>query len=143
MTIRRLTVAVFASALGVAPALPMTVSAEAAVGPGGGSTKVSRSYTPPSSDARIAGLLTSRTTTARFGTSFTGAVIDAATGRVVWSKNGNTGYMPASTRKWLTATNALRVFGNSHGFTTTVKSGGQRDQVILVGSGDRPFPRRS
>ncbi|WP_344193727.1 D-alanyl-D-alanine carboxypeptidase/D-alanyl-D-alanine-endopeptidase [Pedococcus aerophilus] len=88
---------------------------------------------------RIRTMLDDRVTTARFGTSFTGAVVDAATGRVVWTRNGTTGLMPASTTKLVTATAALRVFDASHRFVTTVKRGPWSDQVILVGSGDPSF----
>ena len=83
--------------------------------------------------------LTARATDARFGTSFSGAVVDAASGRVVWTKNGSTALMPASTTKLVTATAALRVFGSSHRFVTSVKRGPYSDQVILVGSGDPAF----
>lgn len=85
---------------------------------------------------RMAAMLTERATTARFGTKFSGAVVDAASGRVVWRKNGSTGLMPASTTKLVTATDALAVFGGSYRFTTMVKGGPYPDQVILVGSGD-------
>ena len=88
---------------------------------------------------RMKGKLEARASTTTFGSSFTGAVVDAATGRVVWSRNGTTGLMPASTTKLVTATDALRVFGPSHRFVTTVKRGPSADQVILVGSGDPTF----
>jgi len=94
---------------------------------------------PSSVDRRIGSSLSARATTTRFGTAFTGAVVDAASGRLVWSRNGTTGRMPASTTKLVTATNALAAFGSSHRFTTTVKRGAQQnqaDQVVLVGSGD-------
>jgi serine-type D-Ala-D-Ala carboxypeptidase/endopeptidase (penicillin-binding protein 4) len=92
-----------------------------------------------SADRRIGTSLSARATITRFGTAFTGAVVDAASGRLVWSRNGTTGRMPASTTKLVTATNALAAFGSSHRFTTTVKRGAQQnqaDQVVLVGSGD-------
>ena len=94
---------------------------------------------PSSADQRIGSALSSRVTTTRFGAAFTGAVVDAASGRLVWSRNGTTGRMPASTTKLVTATNALATFGSSHRFTTTVRHGAQQnqaDQVVLVGSGD-------
>lgn len=88
---------------------------------------------------RMKAKLDVRATTARFGSSFTGAVVDAASGRAVWSRNGTTALMPASTTKLVTATDALRVFGSSHRFVTSVKRGPWSDQVILVGSGDPAF----
>ena len=93
-------------------------------------------YTKSTADARIASALTARVTTARFGTRFTGAVMDARTGTLIWSKNGSTALMPASTIKYVAATNALRLYGPSHRFTTVVRRGGQADQAVLVGSGD-------
>lgn len=93
-------------------------------------------YRATSADIRIKSALTARATTARVGAAFTGAVVDAASNTVVWSKNGNTARMPASTTKLITATNALTTFGPAHRFTTTVKAGPAADQVILVGSGD-------
>jgi D-alanyl-D-alanine carboxypeptidase/D-alanyl-D-alanine-endopeptidase (penicillin-binding protein 4) len=138
VTPRRLVVALVATALGVAPALATTGAAHAA-GPGDPTVTVTKSYRGTAADTRIASQLTARATTARFGTSVTGAVVDAASGKVVWRKNGTTALMPASTAKWATATDALRVFGSSYRFTTTVKRGAQLDQVILVGSGDPSF----
>jgi D-alanyl-D-alanine carboxypeptidase/D-alanyl-D-alanine-endopeptidase (penicillin-binding protein 4) len=94
---------------------------------------------PSGVEGRIGSALSARVTATRFGTAFTGAVVDAASGRLVWSRNGTTGRMPASTTKLVTATNALATFGSSHRFTTTVKRGAQQnqaDQVVLVGSGD-------
>ena len=90
VTIRRLTIALLASALGAAPVLATAGSAQAA-GSGDNPTITGRTI-GPRTDNRINSLLTARATTARFGTSFTGAVIDAASGKVVWSKNGSTGY---------------------------------------------------
>ncbi|GAB3442954.1 hypothetical protein GCM10027517_20730 [Phycicoccus ginsengisoli] len=99
-----------------------------------------RTYTrAPDADPRISQLLGARATTSRFGTAFSGAVVDAASGRVVWSRNGNTGLMPASTTKLVTATDALAVFGSGHRFTTRVTRGTAADQVFLVGSGDPAF----
>ena len=102
-----------------------------------GSTRPTSVYRP--AEFRMKGKLEARATPATFGSSFTGAVVDAASGRVVWSRNGTTGLMPASTTKLVTATDALRVFGASHRFVTSVKRGPSADQVILVGSGDPAF----
>lgn len=93
-------------------------------------------YTKSAADARIVSKLTARVTTARFGTQFSGAVMDARTGTLLWSKNGNTALKPASTIKFVAATNALRRFGPTYRFTTVVRRGAQADQVVLVGSGD-------
>jgi serine-type D-Ala-D-Ala carboxypeptidase/endopeptidase (penicillin-binding protein 4) len=87
-------------------------------------------------DSRMASALTSRATTTRFGTSFSGAVVDVATNATLWSKNGTTARMPASTNKLVTATNALTVFGPAARFTTEVRTGTAANRVVLVGSGD-------
>lgn len=100
------------------------------------STTIQRLYIRSAADTRIASALTSRVTTARFGTSFSGAVIDAESNATVWSKNGSTTKMPASTNKLVTASNALSLFGPGKRFTTQVRSGSTADRVVLVGSGD-------
>lgn len=138
VTFRRLTIGVLASALCAAPALATTGTAHAAA-PAVSAPTVVSAYVATGADTRIATKLNARVTTARVGSSFTGAVIDAASGKVVWSRNGSTSRMPASTTKLVTATDALRVFGASYRFTTRVKRGPQADQVILVGSGDPSF----
>jgi D-alanyl-D-alanine carboxypeptidase/D-alanyl-D-alanine-endopeptidase (penicillin-binding protein 4) len=142
VTICRLTIAVLASALGAAPVLATTGSAASAMA---GSKTVSvaptltPAYTKTSADTRIASKLTARVTTAKFGTSFTGAVIDARSGAVIWTKNGSTALKPASTLKFVAATDALRVYGPTYKFTTVVRRGAQADQVVLIGSGDPAF----
>jgi serine-type D-Ala-D-Ala carboxypeptidase/endopeptidase (penicillin-binding protein 4) len=87
-------------------------------------------------DSRMASALTSRVTTARFGTSFSGAVVDVGSNATVWSRNATTARMPASTLKLVTATNALTVFGPDARFTTQVRTGSAANRVVLVGSGD-------
>lgn len=93
-------------------------------------------WTPSPADKRIASMLTARVTTARFGTSFTGAVVDASSNGRVWSKNGGTTLMPASTTKLVTASNALSLFGPNTRFTTRVRAGSSTNRVIVQGSGD-------
>ena len=112
------------AASGVAlPAAAVTAHAALAAQPLAAST-----YGVSSADRRISSALSSRVSTTRFGTAFTGAVLDAGSGRLLWSRNGSTGRMPASTAKLVTATNALAAFGSSHRFTTTVRRGYQADQ---------------
>ena len=128
-----------ALALGAAP----TASADRV--PLGGTSPTSTSttrtlseahYTSSAGDRRMASALTTRATTARFGTAFSGAVIDAGSNVTVWSKNGATTRMPASTNKLVTAANALTVLGPDARFTTEVRTGSALDRVVLVGSGD-------
>lgn len=93
-------------------------------------------YAKSAADLRIASMLTTRATTARFGTAFSGAVIDAGSNTTVWRKNGDTSLKPASTNKLVTASNALTLFGPDRRFTTRVRQGSAADRVILQGSGD-------
>jgi D-alanyl-D-alanine carboxypeptidase/D-alanyl-D-alanine-endopeptidase (penicillin-binding protein 4) len=93
-------------------------------------------YVRTPADQRMASALTSRATTARFGTAFSGAVIDASSNAVVWTKNGSTTLMPASTTKLVTAANALTVFGPSKRFTTRVRAGSSAERVVIEGAGD-------
>jgi D-alanyl-D-alanine carboxypeptidase/D-alanyl-D-alanine-endopeptidase (penicillin-binding protein 4) len=126
-----------ARSLVAATAVAAALAVTALVAPTGASARpLPPAYVKSTADARIASALTARVTTARFGTRFSGAVLDARTGTVLWSKNGSTALMPASTIKFVAATTALRLYGPNHRFTTVVRRGGQADQVVLVGSGD-------
>jgi len=94
------------------------------------------SYSYTAADLRIRTKLTARATTTAFGRGFSGSVRDAETGRLIWRSRGDTGRMPASTTKLVTAVDALSVYGPDHRFTTTVRQGSTPDSVVLVGSGD-------
>lgn len=121
-----------ATALGPAPAL--------ATGPSAASSPAAATavpaYTLTSADTRMNKALTSRATVARFGSRFSGTVYDSVSNKLIWSKNGNTALMPASTAKLVTAHNALTVFGPTTRFATQVRAGARPDQVIVLGSGD-------
>ncbi|MGL5910973.1 MAG: D-alanyl-D-alanine carboxypeptidase/D-alanyl-D-alanine-endopeptidase, partial [Phycicoccus sp.] len=93
-------------------------------------------YRPTPADQRIVTALNTRVTTARFGSSFSGAVVDAGSDSVVWQRNGATTRMPASTTKLVTAANALTVLGPDRRFRTTIRQGSTLDRVVLVGTGD-------
>lgn len=67
--------------------------------------------------------------------SFSGSVVDTATGRVLYANNATKGYLPASTMKLLTTTAALSILGPEHRFATRVVAG-RSGQVVLVGGGD-------
>jgi len=99
-------------------------------------TPSAAAYTASAADRRIASMLTARVTTARFGTAFTGAVLDAGSDTTIWSKNGDTGYMPASTTKLVTASNALSLLGPDTQLTTRIRSGSTKNRVIVEGAGD-------
>ncbi len=93
-------------------------------------------HTASPADVRMKSALASRATTARFGTLFSGTVIDAASNAYIWGKNSNSYRLPASTNKLVTATNALTVFGPDKRWTTQVRAGSRAEHVILVGAGD-------
>ena len=125
-----------ARSLVAATAVAAALAVTALVAPTAASARPLDPYVKSSADTRLASALTARATTARFGTAFSGAVMDARSGTLLWSKNGSTALMPASTLKFVAATNALRLYGPTHRFTTVVRRGGAADQVVLIGSGD-------
>ena len=118
--------------LGSTSAATATGAAGAAVAP----TTMATAYTKTSADLRIVSKLTARATTARFGTSFSGAVVDATSNATIWRKNGDTAYKPASTTKLVTASNALTLWGPAARFTTRVRTGSTANRVVVQGSGD-------
>jgi D-alanyl-D-alanine carboxypeptidase/D-alanyl-D-alanine-endopeptidase (penicillin-binding protein 4) len=67
--------------------------------------------------------------------SYSGAVVEVGSGKVVFAHNATQGYIPASTMKLLTSTAALSILGPEHTFKTSVVSP-KRGQIILVGGGD-------
>ncbi|MDF9813923.1 D-alanyl-D-alanine carboxypeptidase/D-alanyl-D-alanine-endopeptidase [Streptomyces sp. SPB162] len=65
----------------------------------------------------------------------TGAVIDAATGKLLFGSGAGTPSVPASTIKIATAAAALSVLGPDHRISTTVLAAGEHS-TVLVGGGD-------
>ena len=69
--------------------------------------------------------------------SHVGAVVtDLSSGQVLLSRQGSSGFAPASTAKLAVATAALHVLGPTARFTTRVVAGPTASSVILVGGGD-------
>ncbi|WP_026063192.1 D-alanyl-D-alanine carboxypeptidase/D-alanyl-D-alanine endopeptidase [Pedobacter arcticus] len=70
------------------------------------------------------------------------SVIDNKSGKVLFSKNGNTGLAPASTLKVITAATALDLLGEDFTFKTNVfyrgeiRNGTLNGDLIIKGSGD-------
>ncbi len=115
----------------VRPAASASTSAPVAA-----ALRTATTYQPTAADRRIATMLTRRATPRLFGRAFSGTVIDVASNKVIWSRYGGTGRMPASTTKLVTATNALNLFGPEHRFTTTVRRSADYRTVTIVGAGD-------
>ncbi|MDJ0343986.1 D-alanyl-D-alanine carboxypeptidase/D-alanyl-D-alanine-endopeptidase [Streptomyces sp. H10-C2] len=87
--------------------------------------------TQPGLAARLAPLLRDPA----LGPLRTGAVIDAATGKLLYGSGAATPSVPASTIKIATAAAALSVLGPDHRIATTVLATGPHG-TVLVGGGD-------
>lgn len=68
--------------------------------------------------------------------TFTGTVLDPATGAVLWSSSPDRALVPGSTVKVLTAAAALLTLNPTDGFVTRVVAGAEPGTVVLVGGGD-------
>jgi D-alanyl-D-alanine carboxypeptidase/D-alanyl-D-alanine-endopeptidase (penicillin-binding protein 4) len=91
---------------------------------------------PFSANARIARLLSIRTTNPALGPDLAVRVIDPGTGRTVYGRNSMEGQLPASNAKIITSFAALRVMGpNARRMTRVVKSG-RPGTIVLIGDGD-------
>jgi D-alanyl-D-alanine carboxypeptidase/D-alanyl-D-alanine-endopeptidase (penicillin-binding protein 4) len=107
------------------PAAPVLAPVPAAGGPaaGGGTVPALAHTLEPL--MRAAGL----------GTVRTGAVVDVATGRLLYDHDADTVSTPASTTKLATAVAALGALGPGHRLTTSVVAPGP-GAIVLVGGGD-------
>ena len=72
---------------------------------------------------------------------FHGAVINAATGEVLFDRRGDSAVRTASVLKVLTAAAALAVLGPDHRMMTRVVAGSTPGSVVLVGGGDATLSR--
>ena len=70
------------------------------------------------------------------GTKVHVAVLDVASGQVLYSRNANLPTTPASTTKLLTAAAVLAARGPAYRLSTTAVAGTQPGEVVLVGGGD-------
>ncbi|TDT97847.1 D-Ala-D-Ala carboxypeptidase 3 (S13) family protein [Streptomyces sp. 846.5] len=90
-------------------------------------------------DRTVAQRLEQRFPQAGLGPGRVGEVLDAGSGRTVWSSGALLGRMPASTLKLATAVTALTVLGPDHTeLTRAVYADGT---VYLVGGGDQRLDR--
>ncbi|MET3806202.1 D-alanyl-D-alanine carboxypeptidase/D-alanyl-D-alanine-endopeptidase (penicillin-binding protein 4) [Nakamurella sp. UYEF19] len=74
---------------------------------------------------------------------YTGVVVDAATGKVLWSKDSATATQPASTMKLLTGAALLTKVDPNSRFTTRVVQGPHAGDVVFLGGGDVTLSARS
>ncbi|GAB2452541.1 hypothetical protein GCM10027029_11590 [Conyzicola lurida] len=68
--------------------------------------------------------------------AFKGYVMNASTGEVLFSREGDVPNRTGSVLKVLTASAALAVLGPDYRLTTTVVEGAKAGQIVLVGGGD-------
>lgn len=73
--------------------------------------------------------------------AFEGQVRDAATGRVLFDRNGSTPERTASVMKVITSAAALAALGPDRRIATTVVRGSEPGTVVLVGGGDPTLSR--
>ncbi len=74
---------------------------------------------------------------------YTGEVIDAATGKVMWNVKSSTPSQPASTMKLLTGAALLTKVNPDSRFTTKVVQGPQSGDIVFVGGGDVTLSARA
>jgi serine-type D-Ala-D-Ala carboxypeptidase/endopeptidase (penicillin-binding protein 4) len=77
------------------------------------------------------------------GSSHSAAVVDAATGALLYGDRAAAPITPASTIKLATAFAALTVLGPEHRISTKVVQGGRGDEIVLVGGGDPTLTARA
>ncbi len=112
-----------ARANAVATVVPTTPAARAT--PSGGSTAT------PLRTCSVA----SQAASAALGT-FSGTVINTATGETLFDRNGGTGVATASVMKLLTSATALTDLGPDYTFKTTVYASTTPGTIVLQGGGD-------
>ncbi len=87
----------------------------------------------PTSSGLAAALAASTTT---FPGTFTGVVLDPASGKVLWQRTPDTPLVPGSTAKLLTTSAALLTLNPTSSLSTRVVAGTEPGSVVLVGGGD-------
>jgi D-alanyl-D-alanine carboxypeptidase/D-alanyl-D-alanine-endopeptidase (penicillin-binding protein 4) len=85
--------------------------------------------------AALAKQLAGPMSSAGLGSVRTGAVVDVASGQVLYDHDSGRASAPASTTKLATSVAALGLLGDAHTLTTTVVATGG-DRIVLVGGGD-------
>jgi D-alanyl-D-alanine carboxypeptidase/D-alanyl-D-alanine-endopeptidase (penicillin-binding protein 4) len=135
--------AVTLALLGRLPILQHEGASTTAVPSGSPSMAAAAAVLPPAGDtgpvpteaglaARLAPLLGVPALGDRLGL----AVVDLASGALLYGQDAGTGHTPASTTKLLTAAAALSRLGPEHRLQTTVVVGSTPNRIVLVGGGD-------
>lgn len=101
---------------------PVFVAAGAGAAPAGLAAALAKQLAGPMSSAGL-------------GSVRTGAVVDVASGQVLYDHDSGRASAPASTTKLATSVAALGLLGDAHTLTTTVVATGG-DRIVLVGGGD-------
>ncbi|SCG43673.1 D-alanyl-D-alanine carboxypeptidase/D-alanyl-D-alanine endopeptidase [Micromonospora halophytica] len=114
--LRSLALATLAATVAAAGALPATAES-----PTPAATRLHATIDAILADARL--------TDAQAGV----VVVDTATGRTLYDRNGHRRLVPASNTKLLTSTAAMELLGPGHRFTTDVRATGQRRAGLLSG----------
>jgi D-alanyl-D-alanine carboxypeptidase/D-alanyl-D-alanine-endopeptidase (penicillin-binding protein 4) len=91
---------------------------------------------PDATAAGVSAALSGLVGSAALGSHVGAVVTDLSSGQVLLSRQGSSGFAPASTAKLAVATAALRVLGPAARLTTRVVAGPAPSSVILVGGGD-------
>ena len=87
-------------------------------------------------ESKMNSRLAKRAINKAIGADLSYLVMDAATSRIVSSRNADKPMLPASNMKIITATNALSTMSPTQVFTTSIFSGLTPNTVILQGGGD-------
>ena len=74
--------------------------------------------------------------------TFTGLVLDPASGKVLWQRTPGTPLVPGSTAKLITTSAALLTLNPTSSLVTRVVAGGTPGAVVLVGGGDPSLTAR-
>ena len=87
-------------------------------------------------EARINARLAKRLENPRFGSDVAVAVLDATSGRVIFSRKASQPMLPASNMKIITAVTTVAAVGPDHVFRTAVFPGTAPGEIVLQGGGD-------
>jgi D-alanyl-D-alanine carboxypeptidase/D-alanyl-D-alanine-endopeptidase (penicillin-binding protein 4) len=101
-----------------------------------GTTARAGSAAPDATAAGVSAALSGLLGSAALGSHVGAVVTDLSSGQVLLSRQGSSGFAPASTAKLAVATAALHVLGPAARLTTRVVAGPAPSSVILVGGGD-------